>query len=385
MNWEKIGNGLSSAAKWLGRNHAFVAWAFVVVTSILATYFGVRVPALPVVPPMPVIVDGTQPEGANFGWVQDADAVKAVARTLPVQNFARTKVWRDAPASAPKDVYLWKQYLKVTGKLPPAKNQGSVGSCVAFGTNNAVERSLVVEIAVKNTLESFKFCCEEATYGGSRVQIGHGQIRGDGSVGAWAAQFVNKWGVVAHEVHGGSDLSGYSEARCREWGAKGVPEAVLALAKTHPVKEITQVENWAQAKVALANGYGIAVCSSQGFSMRRDSRGVAKASGSWGHCMCLDGYHAEGNAEFGHFENSWGADAHTGPVGWGEPSTAGFWADSKTIDKMLKAGDSWAFSAVEGWEPKKVPIDWFAINQLREKPLDRGREWWGEPLFAMAP
>jgi hypothetical protein len=147
-----------------------------------------------------------------------------------------------------------------------------------------------------------------------------------------------------------------------------VPAALQTVAKQTPVKTITQVLSWDMAKKSLASGYAISVCSNQGFTMRRDAKGVCYPSGSWPHCMCLDGYYVdEDGKEYGHIENSWGADAMTGPVGWGAPSTAGFWAQSKVVDRMLKAGDSWAFSAVTGFPARK--IDWFA-GRDRLPPLD---------------
>ena len=186
------------------------------------------------------------------------------------------------------------------------------------------------------------------------MEIGGGRISGDGSVGAWAAEFVKRWGVVNRGVHGSYDLTGYSESRCREFGQNGVPADLETVAKAHPVKNITQVTNWAEAKKALASGYGIAICSNQGFSMRRDAKGICRPSGSWAHCMALDGYFIENGNEYGHIENSWGADAHTGPVGWGEPNTGGFWADAEVIGRMLRQDDSWAFSAVDGFPARKI-------------------------------
>jgi len=70
--------------------------------------------------------------------------------------------------------------------------------------------------------------------------------------------------------------------------------------------------------------------------------------------MALDGYFIDNGNEYGHIENSWGSDAHTGPVGWGEPNTGGFWTDADTIDRMLRQDDSWAFSAVDGFPARKI-------------------------------
>jgi hypothetical protein len=152
------------------------------------------------------------------------------------------------------------------------------------------------------------------------------------------------------------DLSKYSEARCRDWGRNGVPDTLEPEAKKHPVKTTSMVMSWEEAKQALSSGYGIAICSNQGFSMQRDADGFAKASGSWGHCMALIGYQTK-NREGGFILNSWGDDAHTGPSGFGDPPKSGFWADAGVIDRMLKQEDSWAFSSVDGFPLRR--LHWF--------------------------
>jgi hypothetical protein len=257
----------------------------------------------------------------------------------------------------PDHVYLWDVARVVNGGLIPPRNQGQVGSCVSFGTARAVEYSMCAEIAVGEP-ESFMDLCTEVIYAGSRVEIGGGRLRGDGSVGAWAADWCRKYGILGRLEYKTEkatyDLRQYSEARCKSWGSTGVPNDLEPLAKVHPIRQTTQVKTWEEAKRMLASGYGIAVCSGQGFSMKRDANGVAKASGSWAHCMCLCGYHTEGGKEFGRIDNSWGASAHTGPTGWGNPGPEGFWAEASVISKMLAEKDSWAFSSVDGFPVKKL-------------------------------
>lgn len=314
---------------------------------------------------------GTGPDGRHCGWVDDYAAVEDVLSRRRFKSFGHTPAGRAADP-LPKQVFLWDAYRKILGTLPPAKDQGNVGSCVSFGTNNAVARTLAVEVALGAQPMEFKDIAEEVTYGGSRVQVGKKQIRGDGSVGAWAAEFVNKWGVVSREKHGSCDLSVYSVTVCRKMGQSGVPADLQAVAKQSPVKNIALVKGWEDAKLSLSQGYGIAVCSNQGFTMKRDANGVCKPSGSWAHCMCLDGYViVAAGKEYGHIENSWGQNAHTGPVGWGNPSTAGFWAESRVVDRMLRAGDSWSFSAAVGFPARK--IDWFVMRPpfVRSNPLAR--------------
>ena len=311
-------------------------------------------------PPLP-IWDPTESQG----WIADPDAVDAVARQQPFYTFAGTPAGQ-AEDPLPKAVYLWQAEKKITGANPKGKDQGKIGSCVSFGTNNAIRRTMAVQIAVFRAPEELKDIAEEVTYAGSRVEIGKGRVRGDGSVGAWAAEFVKTYGVVSRDVHGKHDLRVYDVNRCRTWGNSGVPDELEAVAREHPVKEITLVTSWAEAKRCLANGYGISVCSGQGFNGKRDGRGVKQPSGSWAHCMCLDGYHIDDDGrEYGHIENSWGERPEEGPVGWGDPPTSGFWAEASVIDRMLKARDSWAFSAVKGFPARQ--IDWFVHNGGAER------------------
>ncbi|CAB4146869.1 Peptidase C1A, papain C-terminal [uncultured Caudovirales phage] len=297
--------------------------------------------------------------GFPGGWVDDPEAVGVVASGLPFPVFGDTEAGQIEAGDLPDHAFLWEAARLVTGGLIPPRNQGKVGSCVAFGTARAIEYSMLAEIA-GGEKEEFKALATEVIYGGSRVEIGGGKLgRGDGSIGAWAAKWVHQWGLVARGVYGKIDLKTYSEARCKEYGSGGVPAELEAVAKTFPVQTITQVKTWEDAKKALAQGYGIAICSGVGFSMARDSNGISKASGSWGHCMCLAGYVTIEGAEYGRIDNSWGDMAHHGPTGPGNPGPEGFYTAAPTIGKMLSSGDSWAFSSVQGF-PLKTPekLDW---------------------------
>lgn len=311
-----------------------------------------------------VLVAHATPGGAakpvwDFGWADDQNEVAAVARTLPHATASATPAGQVAEDDLPKEVYQWHAYRALFGKNPPVKNQGQVGSCVSFGTDDGIESGLAVDIRTAGGGEDqFYHLVEEVTYGGSRVEIGGGRIRGDGSVGAWAADFIRKYGGLPRGIYenGKYDLTAYSQDRCRDYGYRGVPDDLEDDARLFPVESIVQVRSWAEFKKLIAQGYGIAICSDQGFSMQRNANGVAQPSGSWAHCMHGNGYIvvSAGNEEYGHIGNSWGPNAHSGPVGWGEPNTGGFWANWKVIDRMLRQGDSWAFSKAKGFPQRKI-------------------------------
>lgn len=339
-------------------------WAIVGAT---LSYLGFRAPPMP-------SEQTEEPVIGMQGWLADPEAVQQIVAEMPQPYFARMPAADVDDASLPDHAYLWRAYERIGLSRPPMKNQGSVGSCVAFGTTTAIERTVANAIAAGKR-EQWKMIAEEPIYGGSRVEIGGGRIRGDGSIGAWAAKWVNRWGIIPRERIGDHDLRQYSESRCRDWGRRGVPDDLEPVAKEHPVQDVALVRSWAEAKRALASGYGIAVCSDQGFSMTRDSRGVARPQGQWMHCMCLDGYHREPDgSEFGHITNSWGASAHRGPVGWGDPNPDGFWAESMVIDRMLRQGDSWAFSDVQGF-PRRL-IDWPVRAGRRFEPIAKVKLTW---------
>lgn len=303
-------------------------------------------------------------EKPSFGWIDDQDAVKAAKSSLGLVDFADTPAGK-AAFDDPSDVYLWQAVEQASGKPAAIHNQNPVGSCVSFGTSRAFEKSLAVQIKLGDKYE-FRYLVEEAVYGGSRVEVGGGRLRGDGSLGVWAAEWCKRWGGLPRGTHTVSGktyaLEKYDPTLCRQWGASGVPDDLEGEVKKYPAGDAAMVKSWAEAKKALSQGYGIAVCSGQGFSAQRDANGVAQAQGSWAHCMCLDGYHVDqGGREYGHIENSWGSNYHTGPVGWGNPPVSGFWAESSVINRMLGQGDSWAFSAVKGFPSRR--IDWFARSK----------------------
>jgi hypothetical protein len=70
--------------------------------------------------------------------------------------------------------------------------------------------------------------------------------------------------------------------------------------------------------------------------------------------MAILGYATIEGQEYGFILNSWGLYMGTNNIGPGNPSPAGFYAHSSVIDRMLKQGDSFCYSGVEGFPLRKL-------------------------------
>jgi len=288
------------------------------------------------------------------GWIDDPFSVNEVMEQLPFP------VYGDISASTRDSgkgeiTLLYDIITKVAGYFP-LRNQ-KIGDCVSMGTAYAVDAVKSVDIFIHKDFE--EWIAETATediYAGSRVQIGKGRLgSGDGSVGAWAAKYVNEFGALARQVYGSIDLSKYDPKVAKAWGMPraGVPVGLIPFAKEHPIKTVSQVYTYEECRDLISNGYPISICSNQGFSNKRDKDGFAAPQGSWAHCMSIlavdDSFKRPGVL----IQNSWGV-WNSGPKRHNQPDGS-FWCDAEVLEKrILSRKDSWAFSGYEGFKPQKI-------------------------------
>lgn len=301
----------------------------------------------------------------TFGWHADAEAIAANRDPARTVQFDSTPAGRAALGDG--DTFLWRHVRRAAGRGSPwypNVNQQSVGCCVGCGWKHCADVCQASAIAAGASFE-WRPVSVEVIYGGSRVDVGGGRISGDGSVGAWAKEYVSaRAGIAAMQKYASADLSEFSPARAREFGRRGVPPDIAAAAKEHPVKGCALVKSWADVKRAVQQGYPVAVCSDQGFTMERDATGRCRPQGVWPHCMALIAVRTGAN-EGAFLLNSWGDSAHTGQVWPPDMPVAGFWADAVVIDRMVKQGDSFALSDVTGFPARK--LDWI----VRAEPTSR--------------
>lgn len=290
------------------------------------------------------------------GWVDKPKSVSAVMAELPIPVFGDVHgVLKDTGRG--KIVLLYQCVERVAGKFNVRLQ--TIGDCVSMGAACAVDVLKATEIVIKGEFEEWVGeTSTEDIYGGSRVLIGNGQLGyGDGSVGAWAGQYVSRYGTLIRKAYGKIDLSVYDGERARQWGnpGNGTPRDLLSFAKEHLVKTISQVRTYEEARDAITNGYPVTVASNQGFTTYRDKDGFALASGNWGHQMCFtacdDAFRRPGLL----CQNSWGTNWISGPTRNDQP-LGSFWVDADTVNRMLSQNDSWAYSNFDGFQPQKINL-----------------------------
>lgn len=303
------------------------------------------------------------------GWVYDPDAVAEVVASASIRSLSDAAphlfgLVSEGANDAP--VFFWDAEQKVLGKVLGSWNQGQVGSCVSFGYGRACQDLMLWEI-MSGQPERWPDAevATEPIYGGSRVEVGGGQLRGgDGSIGAWAAKWVRDWGVLIrtkYDVNGQIyDLSAYSENRARQYGDQGVPDPLEPVAKLHPVTDVAQVRSAEEVWAALGAGKPVPVCSMQGFTMTLNN-GFCEPSGQWAHCMAFRGrfvHPTRGRCVV--VQNSWGnylrgsrsfqyLDAN-GQTKTGTLPEGCFCTTLQVAGRMAAQGDTFALAGFTGWE-----------------------------------
>ena len=266
-----------------------------------------------------------------------------------------------------KNVRLWTAALAVNeGHWLPCGPQ-EIGDCVSWAAARAVN-ALACQQIFNGQNQELHLAFPPFIYGASRVTVGakHGShFRGDGSVGAYAAEAVQTIGVLPSDH---PDCPPYSGAVAKDWGARGPPAWAIAAARGRMVQTVSRVKTAADVRDAICNLYPVTTASDFGTKTIRpqDGRQVAKHDASWQHAMCVTAYNGSGAQPYFYLMNSWGSKAHPEPL-QGEPP-GGFWIDSKTMDYIAQQGDCWAYSAFDGF-PAQLDV-----SPLRPRPPPNHKE-----------
>jgi len=258
-----------------------------------------------------------------------------------------------------KKVFLWKLFEQVIGH-PLVPHYQTIGDCVSHSFGLSIDVLTAVRILMFHMPEHW--VAESATeiiYAGSRVEVGNNKVAGDGSTGAWAAEFIRSYGVLLRQkyLNGEYDFTEYSGTKARELGRRGagVPDELEPLCKLHPVKTCSIVRSWEECRDAVANGYPVAMSSNLGFTTKRDKDGFLRRTlRPWYHSMAIIGIDDEYRRPGALVQNSWGIDWVSGPTRNDQPAGS-FWVDASTINSAMKQGDSVAISGYVGYPRVEIP------------------------------
>ena len=261
-----------------------------------------------------------------------------------------------AEDNSKKNVRLWEPMLALRGDHFPNVPQ-QIGDCVSWGAANAVNYLQAVQLT-RGPPDAFEFAPADPPYiyGTSRITIGakHGsKFRGDGSVGAYAAEALRDCGCLK-ATH--PQCPPYNGDRAKEWGAKGPPDWALEAAKRYTVETIAQVNTADDVRDAVCHGFPVTIASNWGTRTirSRDGRNVASHDANWPHQMCVIAYDGTAREPYWYVLNSWGPTAHPAPL-QNEPP-GGFWIDRKSMNYIASQGDCWALSGFEGFPAEE--LDW---------------------------
>lgn len=304
---------------------------------------------------------------SNFGYRPDPQATARFLASLDQPMFSQAG--RECLENVVlKDTFLWRYaeqaHQAVYGKPFTAWNQGSAGTCVSFGWAMGSYISQSVDWSTGKIPKPPKLVATEPIYGGSRTagRLPPVTFAGfsDGSYGAAAARWVSglktgQGGILYRERQTDEvDLSEYSIALSRQWGAYGVPKDLAIKASQHKAQAVALVDTWDELVAAINSGYCVPICSNVGFAATsvRDADGFLPRGGSWSHCMCIiatrfkDG---PGKRDGALVINSWGLKWVTGPKWPSDQPDGSFWITRADAESILRQGDSFAIGGVDGF------------------------------------
>ncbi len=305
----------------------------------------------------------------HFGWIKDPTGYTAYAAALP----AADDFWNELRANDDgSDRYCYRalrlcledaklgRWLVLDGDWMRIRtyDQGNIGSCV--GNADAKRWSYMAALDICLRLDPEQFVgmgCPEVAYGLSREMAGM-LGRGDGSTGYGMAKANAGFGSVAQAVYGRYDLQNYSVQTCYQFGLRGVPEEIKAVAQQHKYGQYLRVDTAEKAWLCAGAGLPFNQCSSVGWDdpRGRDEDGALRRRGSWSHSMCAGA--ARRTTKKGRrlilIDQSWYPDWTSGPY-WLDQPEGSFYADLDAVGEAVSEGDSFVDLGFCGYNRPSIP------------------------------
>lgn len=307
------------------------------------------------------------------GWREDAPAVRAfLAERRHAGNpcefgSARPDLngyWKSRVLSGCYAILPYEAERYLLGEYLPADYQRR-GTCVGRGSYRAIQTTYWHALWERRASGRAERIAYEPIYAGGRVNIGRGVIRGDGLVGAWAAQYADEIGVVARGIYGGIDLTKDREDLATQWGepGAGVPSEIIQASATHKC-DIYHVQSAEQLADVTAAGFASAICSTHRQADQRDENGECAYAGPTAHCEAIVGVYMrpswDGRPETIYYhtgfvdQQSWGNtpsgnDALRIYRGEAKLRQGAYGTRMQAIEKRISTGETWAFRLRDGF------------------------------------
>lgn len=224
--------------------------------------------------------------------------------------------WEYLKSRGVMGVFLFEGYEKIRSLVPHDQRSGT---CVGRGTHMAVQHSYYNALASGVAIGDGSIeIAWEPYYIGSRVYIGKSQLSGEGSVGAWAAEWAaginGIGGACLRQPYSNIDLTLTNErwAVANSNRGGGLPADILAACQKHTCR-VHRVRNNKEIADSIASKFAVARCWNTLFGPR-DSNGFSRPAGSGAHCEAVVGVFVMTNGKTGFVElNSWGENQPSGP------------------------------------------------------------------------
>jgi hypothetical protein len=257
----------------------------------------------------------------------------------------------------------------------------AVGDCTVHGTRNACSMDYALDALFGET-----------EYLGSLALENIYKSRGFNSHG-WSCEapcmYVGpegKGGLLYRKVYSNGsetvDLTEYNPT-WESSGRSGTPTWIEEESRKNKVKWVCPISEAPEYRDAIAIGFGINVCSGQGYASTTDENGIAEARGSWSHSM----------AHVAAIDTPWASQKYSTMIGgvqqsWGNWNTIKgkpeaspnmptgmFYSRWAPIQRMLSGQDSFAMCGVQGWSANI----WTEFAMM-PKFDDKSRRAYGEKL-----
>ena len=231
------------------------------------------------------------------------------------------------------------------------------GDCVGHASRNAGMIDYCVDALFGETTYEGRFATENI-YGWR----GHG---GQGASCSRLALYVSPegpGGFLTRKSYtsdqGSVDLTTYDGMLGHRWGQKGTPAWLNAIAAENKALRVFQCGSLAEARDAIACGFGLSRCGWRGYSNKRNDDGVSPVSGKWAHAMCVCGVDDTPAIKAKYPKgiylicNSWGA-WNSGPKRAEQPDGS-FWVNGRVFEFEIADGGVFVIASVRGFSAEAV-------------------------------